>query len=849
MPSRRLLLAFYPSIPASDGTSMTPPENAEFKVYELSDTTFSTPLPLQSVAGLDAAPLVTTAQGVVPPVNVVSPNFSHIFKSGEWEWRRDSFDAAEKATRQSAEDAERSRIAAEEAARMAAAPADEAVVDALTREGSSTRDLLTSEVRAAANGKLDKSETETAVRDAMSRDGSAARAVLVGEIQAATVGKLEKADAATTYATKASVTTELNTRVEPLVAAYIGSQPAVVQAAAAAVDANPKINELSTTTVRLRGKLADGTNLNTVTTPGEYDVTSAASLNSLLNGPVQQGDLDSVQPGTLTVRTAGAGLTVQELRGYNAGGCWARSNTNLSYTAWTRWRQVSSGYVSGKLPADANADTYAAGAYRGAWVVADQASADTIRNLPVKVPGLLDVLSLASTMPMQEYRSFESVPRRWTRTRDVAGGKPWGAWVLEGGSSGGSATDANRLLVEAFTRRRGGRRGTGGTGAIAFRFDHNVEPFKNKVLPRLIARGIPATLAVVADMLDPGYSRDPATTVTWQEIQGWAHNHGIEPAWHSKTHEVADNIQAITSEIVGGYEKIATNLPQCAIETALMVGVSGTYYGGFGPVDSPAKFYDTEAGRLFLRTVAVTNGHMGGYFRPLTGQPQQGLAHETIEAYASAADIIALIREAQDTGSGLCVMMHPSNLDAPGYITSAILDEVLNYVAAERNAGRLAVLTHSGLLMADASTSYVHSLTTDGRFSRGLESWVGAGWTSAVDAGTTWAASPVTNGELYQDLRFTRRYALSGGARELVVKARSRDGGTLRLNVSDRSAYSTMNAAREFIVPAGSAPAEYRMPLIVPYSPTGYPSMTIRTAISRIAGGSIEITDVRLQTV
>ncbi|WP_066303228.1 hypothetical protein [Arthrobacter luteolus] len=126
-------MAFYPSIPASDGTSMTPPENAEFKVYELSDTTFSSPLPLQSTSGLNAAPLVTTGQGVLPPVNVVSPNFRHVFKSGEWEWERQSFDGAQEATEKAAEEAARSAAAAEKAASEVTKPADQAVDEGIKR--------------------------------------------------------------------------------------------------------------------------------------------------------------------------------------------------------------------------------------------------------------------------------------------------------------------------------------------------------------------------------------------------------------------------------------------------------------------------------------------------------------------------------------------------------------------------------------------------------------------------------------------------------------------------------------------------------------------------------------------
>lgn len=136
-------MAFYDAIPASDGTSLTAPSNAEFKVFEVTDTSRANPLELRTVAGMNAAPLITTAQGVVPPVEVVSPNFEHIFKSGEWEWRRESSEgikltvsAAAREARDASIAAQEAQAAAEDAARNSAAPADEAVSKALTTQGT-----------------------------------------------------------------------------------------------------------------------------------------------------------------------------------------------------------------------------------------------------------------------------------------------------------------------------------------------------------------------------------------------------------------------------------------------------------------------------------------------------------------------------------------------------------------------------------------------------------------------------------------------------------------------------------------------------------------------------------------
>ena len=113
-------MAFYDAIPASDGTSLNAPSNAEFKVFEVTDTARANPLELRTVAGMNAAPLITTAQGVVPPVEVVSPNFEHIFKSGEWEWRRESSEGIKRA-------ALGAQAAAEEAVTLVKMPTDQAV--------------------------------------------------------------------------------------------------------------------------------------------------------------------------------------------------------------------------------------------------------------------------------------------------------------------------------------------------------------------------------------------------------------------------------------------------------------------------------------------------------------------------------------------------------------------------------------------------------------------------------------------------------------------------------------------------------------------------------------------------
>ena len=588
------------------------------------------------------------------------------------------------------------------------------------------------------------------------------------------------------------------------------------------------------------GVVATGTDCNTLTTQGIWSVTGNSLLESLVNGPVAQGDLDAPRPGSLLVLRTSNGILTQTLHSYAGGGVYYRASANLAGTSWGRWRQAENGQVMGVVPAGGNALTYTGGAYRGDWLVTEERAASIV-NLPEPVPGVLQVLSPSSQLALLVFRSVEtSGSRVWVNTR--VGSGAWSGWQLEGGGSGGGS-DAPRLIADEAARRRGGRIGTNGRGAINLRYDHNAEDFKTKVLPLLVARGLPCTLAMPADVLDGDYAADPPTTVTWAEVQEWALQHGVEMAWHSKTHGPADTPSAWESEIVGGYTKLRAALPLVKIDVGIQIGTTGSMWGGLLPIDSPAKLHGTPAGRLMLETIPIVNGHSGGYFRPLTGQIGQGLAHETIEStdsYPDAASIIALMTEARDTASGLSVMIHPNQLDKAGRITTATLTTVLDWLAAERDAGRIDVLTYGGLSVADESTDYRHTLIRNGSMST-LAEWTHTGWTVAGG----WAVSPATTAEAYQDTRFTRRQGLTGVPRELVAEVSADTAATVRLRVRDTTSYSTLDASRDVAIPAGQT-RTVRLPFTIPYSPTGYPTMWLRSSLARVSGGQVKVRHVRL---
>lgn len=92
----------------------------------------------------------------------------------------------------------------------------------------------------------------------------------------------------TTSSFNAAVTALMIATVDPraqaVAAAYIGTQPAVVDAAAAAVNANPNIAALQSAQWN-RGALANATNLATLTTPGTWYTTNSTNVTSIVGKP------------------------------------------------------------------------------------------------------------------------------------------------------------------------------------------------------------------------------------------------------------------------------------------------------------------------------------------------------------------------------------------------------------------------------------------------------------------------------------------------------------------------------------------------------------------------------------
>lgn len=590
-----------------------------------------------------------------------------------------------------------------------------------------------------------------------------------------------------------------------------------------------------------QGPMTMGSSFDDYARPGVRTVGTGTLADSLTAGPYP-GAI-----GALRVDVTEYGQVMHDFRDAS-GGLFARERPALS-TTWTPWRQVYGSFVRGTFVGGENADGYTGGFYRGQWSIPQAAIDIGVNGLPANVPGLLDVLSPTGAQRLQMYIStLEERPRMWLRASSTPNGplrlEPW--IEVTGNSGATTARDpgqANHLHVEAFRRRRGGTIGTGGKAAVALRFDHFVNAFQANIEPLLHQYGLPSSMAMLPYELDPSYTPG-STGITWADIQQMSLETGVEMWSHSYTHADAPSESALHHEIVESRAELMAQMPEIIIEGWMMVGVGGTYYDGFGPIDRPEKFMDTIAGRLIMSTYAVSSGHMGGYHRPLTGHVQQGQAHMAIESLATADDAIAAITEAQDTATGLVLMSHPNAFGQSGRMPLAELERLLAHIATERDAGRLAVLTVGGLSVADTGSTNRHDLVINPTFENGLSRWSASGWTTTADG----TQSPATGAVLRQSQSLRQRTWALGSPREVLVKVRSAAGADVSVRAAT-SNFGSLDVTRTFEIPAGSTWATLRLPIVLPHNVLTSPAVTLTLEVSAASGQTIEVAGVHCLAV
>lgn len=274
------------------------------------------------------------------------------------------------------------------------------------------------------------------------------------------------------------------------------------------------------------------------------------------------------------------------------------------------------------------------------------------------------------------------------------------------GAASGNAIE-HAIRRTQFIHAMGGPISTAGRGAVALRCDHGLRAFRDRVLPALRARNIP-----VAQAYNPhNWHYDENAGVTPAELDSWVRAGDVEIWNHTRNHLGVRSMAEAVDQIAGSLTTIADELPSARGQVWGFAppSVSRGDYLGYRNGGSPSQ-WSTEVGQLILRHHAVSSGYLPGTaFRVLDGHPRDGLGHETIERF-TAEEIIAKVDDAAARRRGFQMMLHPSQLDQPGRLSTSGLISILDHVATLREAGRLMVLSPYRLLLADASVHLDHTL-------------------------------------------------------------------------------------------------------------------------------------------
>ncbi|WP_129657472.1 polysaccharide deacetylase family protein [Rothia halotolerans] len=340
----------------------------------------------------------------------------------------------------------------------------------------------------------------------------------------------------------------------------------------------------------------------------------------------------------------------------------------------------------------------------GLYYVPTIAVAESLINYPQPArSAVVEVLSGAAGsagVTQLVYERDVDDPAVWRRTMVTAA--RWTPWERVDGASGGdgeenstsTTTDRpetaalrNEILVQDFTRRY--NVSTGGKGAVAFRFDHGLTNFKEIVLPLLRQHQLPAGIA----MNSRTWANPNNAGVTQTEANAWVTTDRIEYWAHGATHKDAANEEQLVDEIVRGLEELRAQLPAATIDGFMIPGVGGTGYNGFNAGRNLKSFSATVAGQLILANHAVSSGYRPGTVqRQLDGVVRQGLSHYSWEK-ATLAGVKDQVDAAIKGKTGLVLMMHPQNIGKTGFVSPAVVEGVIAYVAAKCDAGELVALS------------------------------------------------------------------------------------------------------------------------------------------------------------
>lgn len=587
-----------------------------------------------------------------------------------------------------------------------------------------------------------------------------------------------------------------------------------------------------------RGLIPNGTDMDTFRTPGVYGIGGVGHAETITNLP------PGVSTCSIFVTDSNQSSTRMQSQIVFAnirGGAWYRTTLNTA-GAWGSWTIL--GWDRDNLPGhrDFN-ELKAPGVYR-----IPKASSHTHTNSPGFSEAANIMVLPTGDSDLVSQMAWETGSEGSISVRHSITATTFTEWSAIGG--GDDYWAQHSLRVSEFKRRRGGVIGTNGYGAVAFRFDHNWDDFiaPNGIASLMEKHSIVGSMAVPAMEFDPSYSNQ-STTGSFSTMQTWALNHGMEIMSHSYTHKDAQSVGELVQEIQTSREYLESQMPQIKVDGWIQPGTVAPEgketYMGMGTVSHIDDLYGSRAGRMLLGNYAVVSGHMDGYFREINGDVDQGLAHYTIESDTTASNAINLINQASRSATGIVLMMHPNVIGSTGNMSLSVLEQIFVHVANLRDSGKIQNLTIGGLALADSSSDRRHDMVTNGLFLDGGVNWTGSGWT--FSDGTAYTDG---TGTLEQGDYWSRRAAIAGSFRELVVDAGSSSSNTIvEIRVWDAQSGNELDFSRRVTIPANSKKT-IRLAFGIPFkgdatTPTIHPKWSVR----RVSGGQLRVHNIRVQSI
>lgn len=321
----------------------------------------------------------------------------------------------------------------------------------------------------------------------------------------------------------------------------------------------------------------------------------------------------------------------------------------------------------------------------GEYIVASAAAAQAVTGWPTETPGYL--INRTAAIPTQMVIAYTANGPRifWREWRP--GSSSWSEWVEQGAAGQQSEVSLEHdIRADQARKRHGYILPTNGRGVVMLRFDDYPQDFINKVLPLLRKYDMPAYWACTVRHVEQEQPTD------WSVVQDWFLQDGVRIWNHSKTHSNSTTAKDIFDNIVGAADYFESKMPQVAIDGWVQPGTGANPpYNDF-TASNPASYWSSYAGRLIMQRHGIVNGALGGYMQPMNSGGAIAQSHFTFEK-STVADFKAQVKIAERGPYALSMMAHPKFLGTDGYMSLADFESCLAWLAAERDAGRLMVLT------------------------------------------------------------------------------------------------------------------------------------------------------------